>query len=91
MSNNKYQLRYAAGLYWLINMNQPGNSYQSPVPMNEVGAQIWKMAEKGTPQDQICRQLCEEYDISLEQAQSDVNTFFEELQRQNIDWRGAAK
>ena len=35
-----YQLRYAAGIYWLLDMSQPGYPYRKPLPLNEMGAAI---------------------------------------------------
>ena len=87
-SGGRYQLRYAAGLYWLIDMEQPDASYISPVPLNEGGAQIWKMFESGMSEAQICEWLCRQYEISPEQAQSDVRDFVEQLTAQKIDFGG---
>ena len=46
-----YQLRYAAGIYWLLDMSQPGYPYRKPLPLNEMGASIWRMMEKGWGQE----------------------------------------
>ena len=87
-SGGRYQLRYAAGLYWLIDMIQSGGTYVSPVPLNECGAQIWKMFESGMPESEICRYLCDEYQISYEQAESDVRDFIAQLSAQRIVFGG---
>ena len=81
----RYQLRYAAGLYWLIDMEQSGDSYISPVPLNESGAKLWRMIGSGTSRAEICRQLCAEYEISEEQALSDLHDFIGQLQTQRVD------
>ena len=81
----KYQLRYAAGLYWLIDMKQSGAGYISPVPLNESGAKLWRMIEDGIPQTEICRQLCEEYEISMEEARGDLQDFVRQLQTMRVD------
>ena len=84
----RYQLRRAAGLYWLIDMEQSGTSYTSPVPLNEGGAKIWRMIESGTPVANICERLSEEYGIPLEQAREDVRDFIEQIQTKHVDVGG---
>ena len=42
-----YQLRYAAGQYWLLDMEQEGSPYKHPKNLNCVGAEIWKRMESG--------------------------------------------
>ena len=84
----RYQLRHAAGLYWLIDMEPPGGAYVSPVPLNESGAKLWRMFESGASREEICKQLCAEYEIDLEQARSDVCDFMEQLQAIHVDLGG---
>ena len=44
---DRYQIRHAAGIYWLLDMEQQGYPYEKPLPLNEMGAQIWEMMQKG--------------------------------------------
>lgn len=84
----RYQLRYAAGLYWLIDMEQSGDPYISPIPLNDSGAKLWRMIDSGTSPAEIYEQLCAEYGISIEQARSDVHDFMEQLQAMHVDLGG---
>lgn len=84
----KYQLRYAAGLYWLLDMQQSGDSYIHPVPLNEGGAQLWKLFERGMSEAEVCRWLSEAYDLPPEQAQKDVRGFIAQLKNQKVDFGG---
>lgn len=84
----KYQLRYAAGLYWLLDMQQAGDSYIAPVPLNAVGAQLWRLFERGMSEAEVCRWLCEEYELPPEQAQIDVREFIAQLKIQKVDFGG---
>lgn len=81
---HRYQLRYAAGLYWLLDMQQSGASYVNPVPMNEGGARLWNMFERGMPKADVCKWFGETYDLSLEQAQQDVQDFIEQLRSNGV-------
>lgn len=84
----RYQLRRAAGLYWLINMEQPGPAYIAPVPLNEEGAKLWERILLGTSIEDICTQFSEEYEIPLAQAREDVHDFIEQLQTKGVDFGG---
>lgn len=79
----RYQLRHAAGLYWLIDMEQKGVPFKRPVPMNEVGAVIWNMLQEGQ-RDRIADRLCMEYQVSREQAAQDVEQFLKNLSRHGV-------
>lgn len=85
---HRYQLRHAAGLYWLIDIGQSGVPYISPVPLNECGARIWGLIESETSMAGICEQLSGMYEIPLEQAQRDVSDFIGQLRSRHIDLEG---
>ena len=84
----RYQLRHAAGLYWLIDMEQPDSSYNSPIPLNEGGAVLWRMIDGGASLDEICQRLCAESDISMEQARVDATDFIQQLNNLHVDLGG---
>lgn len=74
-----YQLRKAAGTYWLLDMNQKGPAYTKPVPLNESGAYIWQMLEKGKQIEQIAESFAKEYEIAYEEAITDIRQFLRQL------------
>lgn len=78
-SMSGYQLRYAAGWYFLLDMNQTGVSYKRPMSMNETGASIWKRLEEGQSMEQIAVSLSAEYGIDKEEARQDVLEFVNQL------------
>lgn len=82
--NSKYQLRHAAGMYWLLTMNQRGQDYINPVAFNEAGALIWSLWERGEPKRAIALQLHQKYGISQEEALSDITCFLQELEQKGI-------
>lgn len=75
----KYRLRQVADMYWLINVKQPGVPYEQPIALNEAGAAICRMLEKGADTAQIAEALSAAYEISIETAQEDVEQFLEQL------------
>ncbi|MCD8346972.1 MAG: PqqD family protein [Lachnospiraceae bacterium] len=80
----RYQLRHAAGIYWLLDMEQSGMPYVKPVPMNEMGAAIWKMLRQGMDLDEIAEKLSETYEIPAKQAREDAGAFLAELRKQGV-------
>lgn len=82
--NKRYQLRQAAGSYWLLDMEQEGKHYRKPVVLNESGAKIWELLQEGQTIDQIADYLKNRYDIGADEAKQDVRQFTEVLKREGI-------
>ena len=82
--SNKYQLRYAAGKYWLLNMEQSGLDYKSPICLNEGAAYLWEIFEQGSTKEQIVEHLCREYGLSYDEAANDVEMFLKKLNEEGI-------
>lgn len=81
----KYQLRYAAGIYWLLDMEESGREKISPLLLNECGAYIWRLHQNGNTMDEVVARLCEKYGLTNSEASADVSEFFAELEKQGID------
>lgn len=77
-------LRYAAGVYWLLDMEQKGSDYHRPVMLNECGACIWERHIAGDTEQEIVEWMKNEYGISPEQAKDDVSRFMEQLRKQGF-------
>ncbi|MBQ8038840.1 MAG: PqqD family protein, partial [Lachnospiraceae bacterium] len=75
----RYQLRYAAGQYWLLDMEQPGVPYKQPMCMNAVGAEIWEMLKKGWSVEQMTEVFMKEYQVEKEEIQEDIIQFQKQL------------
>lgn len=80
----KYRLRQAGGMYWLLDVSQPGVPYKEPIALNEVGADIWKLLQEGYSEEKIIYQISTEYGVHSEIAAQDVKDFFEELKKRKI-------
>ena len=80
---SRYQLRRAAGVCWLIDMEQKGVPFQKPIPVNEMGAEIWELLVCGQ-RDRIVEKLCEEYQIERVEVIQDVEYFIKDLEKHGI-------
>lgn len=76
----EYQLREAAGAFWLLHMTQPGMPFEKPMMLNECGALIWKNYAEGASEKEIAHLLQETYGISEETASQDTRAFLRELE-----------
>lgn len=81
----RYQLRYVAGQYWLLDTWQEGVPYRKPFTMNEVGADIWRMMEQGCSREQIVDALSRNYQISRDVVEQDLEQFQAQLAEFGIE------
>ena len=80
----RYQMRHAAGQYWLLDMEQKPGKYKAPLALNETGAMILEnFWEQGNP-EAAAKALSEEYEIGMDEALADVTEFLGQLKRQGI-------
>ncbi|MDO5154848.1 MAG: PqqD family protein [Eubacteriales bacterium] len=84
MDKKQYVLRRAAGVYWLLDINQLGVPYKPPLRMNEMGAEIWRMLEQGNNRNQIVNLMSMEYDADIELVEQDVNEFLLQLEQYGV-------
>lgn len=64
-----------------IMMNIENNAYYS---MGEIGNRVWQLLDNPTTIKDICEQLTQEYDVSMEQCQKDIITFLNQLLENNL-------
>ncbi len=81
---SKYQLRHAAGQYWLLDMEQSGLPYRHPLSMNELGAEIWNRMLQGRSNVQIAEDLSKEYEVTVEEILEDIESFQVQLKSYGI-------
>lgn len=74
-----YQLRYAAGQYWLLDMEQKGSPYKHPMNLNHIGAEIWERMVSGKQMEQIAQELADEYKVGVEEVRKDIADFKNQL------------
>lgn len=81
----RYMLRQAAGLYWLLDMEQDGMIYHSPLPLNEMGAFIFQLMKQGMEKEQMADTVSSKYQVEKEAALQDIIKFGKQLQEQGIE------
>lgn len=81
----RYQLRYAAGTYWLFDTKPEGRVVQRPFELNETAAKIWKMLESKKSAEEIAAVFSEGNEEEEKEIQKDIEGFIQELRKNNID------
>lgn len=87
--NERYQLRKAAGLYWLVDMEQSGVGRQEQIVLNESGAYIWKQYWLLRSETAVAEVLSREFGISVQEGLTDIRQFFQQLKEQGLDIKKA--
>ncbi len=80
----RWQLRHAAGSYWLLDMEQKQAGQRPPLSLNQAGAELWKLFRGGAENEEAADMLCRLYQIDRESAQEDVREFLKALKKQGI-------
>lgn len=80
----RWQLRHAAGSYWLLDMKQEYAGQRPPLSLNQAGAELWKLFQKGAGDEEAAEMLCRLYQIDGESAREDVEGFLAALEKQGI-------
>ena len=74
-----FVLRKAGGMRTLLDLRDPEVSYKKPLQLNETGADLWERLQLGLTPDAIADEIAGEYDISREDALSDILMFVNNL------------
>ncbi len=81
----RYQLRYAAGSYWLLDARSDGGKIPKPFELNETAANVWKMLEEGKSAKEIAQCFTEDNEEQEKEIQKDIEEFIQELRKNNIE------
>ena len=77
--DEQYQLRYAAGRYYLLDMAQPGVPYKRPMELNQIGTEIWQLMVDGYSTEQVIQKIAQEYEAEETDIREDVLQFQKSL------------
>lgn len=75
MNKKVYQIRYAAGMWWLIDVNQNGFDYKSPQSLNDTGMYIYIRLSEGKSVSRIAEDMNKDFGISVVDAIKDIKEF----------------
>lgn len=74
-----YLLRQVAGSNIVVPVGEGSIDFSGVITLNEVGAFIWQILEKGADKQEILDKMLAEYDVSKETAEKDIDEYIEKL------------
>lgn len=76
-----FMLRKVGGQYVVVALGEASRSFNGIIRLNESGKFLWEQLSSDKTPEQLCTALLNEYDVTPEQAQSDVAAFTEKLKK----------
>ena len=76
---NGFMLRQVAGSYIVIAIGAEAVDFNGMVSINETGAFLWKILEKGADKEDLLAALMQEYDVDEDSAKKDITEFLQKL------------
>lgn len=74
-----FVLREVAGNFVVLPVGQASVNLNGMLSLSESGVLLWRELEKGSDRDALCDLLLEKYDVSRDEALSDVDAFLASL------------
>lgn len=81
---NGFILREIAGSYVVIAAGDEAVDFGGMITVNDTGAFLWKLLEKGATKSELTEKLLLEYDVDTETAERDIDEFIEKIRSGNI-------
>lgn len=75
----RFQIRQAAGEYWLLDMQQDGRNYKRPIRLNQMGAEVVRLLLEQKSREEIAELLGKQYGVESKVILDDMEDFFNQL------------
>ncbi len=82
--NGEFIVREVVGEYILVPVGDTALHFNGIISLNEVSASIWKGLQEGKDKDQLLEGVLEEFDVSREVANADLEEFLQLLQKNQL-------
>ncbi len=76
-----YILRNVVNTHIVVPVSQNKLNYKGMLSLNETGAFLWGLLEKGTDREGLLQALLAEYDVPEAVAAADMDEFLEHIER----------
>lgn len=74
-----YILRNVAKTHIVVPVAQNTLNYRGMLSLNEAGAFLWKLLEKGADRERLLSAMLSEYDVSESVAAADIEAFLDSI------------
>lgn len=72
-------LREVAGLYAVVPVSSAVLDFNGMLTLNATGAELWRKLEENSDREGLAQFLTEEYNVSRQTAEHDVDAFLQKL------------
>ncbi|MBQ7794590.1 MAG: PqqD family protein [Clostridia bacterium] len=79
-----FMLRNVAGKDIVVAVGAASMDFNGLISLNETGAFIWKLLEKGADYDTLLKAMLEEYDIDEQTAKEGIDKFLESVRKADL-------
>lgn len=76
-----FLLRNVVNTHIVVPVSQDTLNYKGMLSLNETGAFLWGMLEKGADREGLLQALLEEYDVPEAVAAADMDEFLDHIER----------
>ena len=77
-------LREVADSFLVVAVGDAVKQFNGVINLNETGAFLWRLLEKGATEVELKTALLNEYDVDGETAARDIKAFLEKLENANL-------
>jgi hypothetical protein len=82
--NGTFTLREVAGEILVIPVGKTALTLNGMIILNPVSKVIWECLEKGAAYEEIFKAVTDSFEVSEQEARSDLDEFIEELRKQDL-------
>lgn len=79
-----FMLRQVMDVYVVLGVGSEAYRPNQIMSVNETGAFLWRLLEKGAERGSLVDSLCGEYEVDRETAEKDVDTFLTQLRERAL-------
>lgn len=79
-----YILRNVAGSFVVVPIGEAATEFNGMMNLNDTGAFLFEKLIDGISREDLIKALTDEYDVDVETASKDVDSFIEKVEEQNL-------
>jgi len=78
---DSFVLRKVADTYVVLPLLDPTINFDGMLSINETGVLLWEKLKTGATRDQLVKTLTDEFDVTEQTAETDVDAFIDTLSK----------
>ena len=82
--NGTFVVREIAGDTIIVPVGETALHFNGMITINKTGAALWEVLEKGGEKEDLVRVLTDRFEVTEEEAKTDVEEFLDQLKAQNF-------